>query len=195
MKRLERMDALQQRRLAIGLLIAVIVVVLSSTVLPVAMAHKSYNDEIASLSERLYRVQGIASQDEMMRDRYVQLQRAQAARGYFLQGDSAAVASADLQRLLKEITARNETQLMSTQILPAQQEGSLTRVSLRVRITGPLQGLYQSLYDVEANPVLMFVDNASVRTAAVMRQRLRPNQSSDMFEATFDLSAYVTGVE
>jgi general secretion pathway protein M len=187
-----KMDASQQRRLAIGLLVVAVLLLLSVTILPVATANRTLNSELDALHERLQRLEAIASQDEELRARYAQLRRNQATRGYFLQGDSEAVASADLQRILKDITSAHATQLMSTQILPAVSEDSLTRVSLRVRIRGPMEGLVESLYELESNSVLLFLDNITIRTAVSIRQRLRVTNPNPPFEANFDLTAYMT---
>lgn len=192
MTSIEKMDASQQRQLAVGLLVIAALLLLCVTILPVTLANRALNGEIETLHGRLQRLETIASQDEELRARYSKLRQNQATRGYFLQGDSEAVASADLQRILKNITTAHGTQLMSTQILPAVTEDSLTRVSLRVRIRGPMEGLVESLYELESNLALLFLDNISVRTAVSVRQRLRAANNNLPFEANFDLTAYMT---
>lgn len=192
MTSIEKMDASQQRQLAVGLLVIAALLLLCVTILPVSLANRALNGEIETLHGRLQRLETIASQDEELRARYSKLRQNQATRGYFLQGDSEAVASADLQRILKNITTAHGTQLMSTQILPAVTEDSLTRVSLRVRIRGPMEGLVESLYELESNLALLFLDNISVRTAVSVRQRLRAANNNLPFEANFDLTAYMT---
>jgi general secretion pathway protein M len=189
---MEKLDASRQRQLAVGLLVIAAILLLSVTILPVALANRALSGEVETLHERLQRLETIASQDEELRGRYAKLRQSQATRGYFLQGDSEAVASADLQRILKDITTAHGTQLMSTQILPAMQEDSLTRVSLRVRIRGPMEGLVESLYELESNSALLFLDNVSIRTAVSVRQRLRVANPNLPFEANFDLAAYMT---
>ena len=144
----ENMDASRQRQIAVGLLVIAAILLLCVTILPVTLANRALNGEIETLHGRLQRLETIASQDEELRARYTKLRQNQATRGYFLQGDSEAVASAELQRILKNITTAHGTQLMSTQILPAVTEDSLTRVSLRIRIRGPVEGLVESLYEL-----------------------------------------------
>jgi len=182
----------RSRRLAITVLVAAAVLLLSVTILPVWALNAGYRDRIDTMQERLVRLQRIAEQDEELRGRYADLRRTQSSRGYFLQGDSEAVASADLQRILKTLTAQHDTQLMSTQILPAGKENALTRIALRVRVRGQLPGIVESLYALESNPVLLFIDNLSVRGAASVRQRLRQQaQTGQSFDAEFDLIAFV----
>ncbi len=192
MTSIEKMDASRQRQFAVGLLVIAAILLLCVTILPVTLANRALNGEIETLHGRLQRLETIASQDEELRARYAKLRQNQATRGYFLQGDSEAVASADLQRILKNITTAHGTQLMSTQILPAVKEDSLTRVSLRVRIRGPVEGIVESLYELESNLALLFLDNISVRTAVSVRQRLRVANNNLPFEANFDLTAYMT---
>ncbi len=189
---IEKMDASKQRQLAIGLLVVAAILLLCGTILPVALANRALNGEIETLHGRLQRLETIASQDEELRARYARLRQNQATHGYFLQGDSEAVVSADLQRILKNTTTGHGIQLMSTQILPAVKEDSLTRVSLRVRIRGPMEGLVESLYELESNLPLLFLDNLSIRTAVSVRQRLRATSNNSPFEASFDLTAYMT---
>jgi len=188
----ENMDASRQRQIAVGLLVIAAILLLCVTILPVTLANRALNGEIETLHGRLQRLETIASQDEELRARYTKLRQNQATRGYFLQGDSEAVASAELQRILKNITTAHGTQLMSTQILPAVTEDSLTRVSLRIRIRGPVEGLVESLYELESNLALLFLDNISIRTAVSVRQRLRVANNNLPFEANFDLTAYMT---
>ena len=187
----ENMDASRQRQIAVGLLVIAAILLLCVTILPVTLANRALNGEIETLHGRLQRLETIASQDEELRARYTKLRQNQATRGYFLQGDSEAVASAELQRILKNITTAHGTQLMSTQILPAVTEDSLTRVSLRIRIRGPVEGLVESLYELESNLALLFLDNISIRTAVSVRQRLRVANNNLPFEANFDLTAYM----
>jgi general secretion pathway protein M len=109
--------------------------------------------------------------------------------GNQLRSDTAAVAGAELQRRVKDITGRHSTQIISTQILPASEEEGFVRIALRVRLRGVLPDVLRSIYDIETNEVHMFLDNLSLRNnAANLRQQLlvmRP------MEAEFDLIAYM----
>ena len=186
----ERLSEGQQRQLAVALLASLVIAVIGLTVLPVVLANLRYQSEVERLHAQLVRLQDIAEHDDDLRRQYGELRRAQSSRGYFLKGDSEAVASADLQRIIKSIAAAHGTQLLSTQILPAGNENELTRISLRVRVQGPLTGVVESLYALESNSVLLFLDNLSLRTAE-SRRILKPG-SDHRFEAQFDLVAYMT---
>ena len=189
---IERMSPARQRFLAIALLVIVVTGAMSVTALPLVLANVHYQDDIEQLQERLLRLRQISAQDDELRQQYADLRRAQSSRGYFLKGDSETIASADLQRILKRISASNGTQLVSTQQLPATSENNLTRISLRVRVQGPLTGLVESMYALESNSVLLFLDNLSLRQTATRRLRVPAHNQS--FEASFDLIAYMSEI-
>jgi len=137
----------------------------------------------------LQRYEQIAARDRELLPQYEALRQAQKSAGNQLRSDTAAVAGAELQRRVKDITGRHSAQIISTQILPAAEEEGFVRIALRVRLRGALPDLLRSIYDIETNEVHMFLDNLSLRNnAAGLRQRqmlIRP------MEAEFDLIAYM----
>jgi len=186
---IEKLDARHRRIIALSILGCVILAVLSVTVLPVWLINANYQSELDQLHDRLQRYQAITSQDPELRRRYTELARAQSSRGHFLNSDSDATAAAELQRIIKEISAANGTQLLSTQIMPATNDGGMVRIALRVRMTGPLPGIMESVYSLESNGVFLFLENFSLRQGA--GRRMRSITAIDTFEANFDLVAYM----
>ena len=183
------LDAKQQRQLAIGLLVLAVIVFLGVTAGPVWYANASRQAALDQAQERLQRYEQIAARDTELLPQYEALRQAQKSAGNQLRSDTAAVAGAELQRRVKDITAVHEAQIISTQILPVASEEGFVRIALRVRLRGVLPSLLRSIYDIETNKVHMFLDNLSLRNNAVsLRQRqqlIRP------MEAEFDLIAYM----
>ena len=183
------LDAKQQRQLAIGLLMLAVIVFLGVTAGPVWYANASRQAALDQAQERLQRYEQIATRDTELLPQYEALRQAQKSAGNQLRSDTAAVAGAELQRRVKDITAVHEAQIVSTQILPVASEEGFVRIALRVRLRGVLPSLLRSIYDIETNNVHMFLDNLSLRNNATnLRQRqalIRP------MEAEFDLIAYM----
>jgi len=183
------LDQMQQRQFAIAILAVVMVVVLGVSVGPVWYANASRQAALNDAQERLQRYEQIAIRDRELLPQYEALRQAQKSAGNQLRSDTAAVAGAELQRRVKDITGRHSAQIVSTQILPASEEEGFVRITLRVRLRGVLPDLLRSIYDIETNEVHMFLDNLSLRNnAAGLRQRqmlIRP------MEAEFDLIAYM----
>ena len=183
------LDQQQQQQMAIAILVSVVVVILGVTAGPVWYANASRQATLDDAQERLQRYEQIATRDLELLPQYEALRQVQKSAGNQLRSDTAAVAGAELQRKVKDITARHSAQIVSTQILPASEEEGFVRIALRVRLRGVLPDLLRSIYDIETNEVHMFLDNLLLRNnAAGLRQRqllIRP------MEAEFDLIAYM----
>ena len=183
------LDAKQQRQLAIGLLVLAVIAFLGVTAGPVWYANASRQAALDQAQERLQRYEQIAARDTELLPQYEALRQVQKSAGNQLRSDTAAVAGAELQRRVKDITAVHQAQIVSTQILPVASEEGFVRIALRVRLRGVLPSILRSLYDIETNDVHMFLDNLSLRNnAAGLRQRQLLNRP---MEAEFDLIAYM----
>ena len=159
-------DSRQQRQLAIGILVVAVVAILSVTALPVWLANSSRQATLDDTYERLNRYQQIAARDRELLPQYEALKQSQRSAGNTLRSDTVAVAGAELQRRLKDISGKNQAQIVSTQILPASSEEGFVRIALRVRLRGALPSILQSAYDIETDDVHMFLDNLSIRNGA-----------------------------
>ena len=159
---IDRLDKQQQRHLAIGILALAVLLLLAVTVLPVWVANASRQAAIDDASERLQRYELIAARDSELLPQYESQLHRQRASGKHLRSETVALAGAELQRRVTSISAGNGARVMSTQILPTANEKGFLRVALKVRLTGPLPALLQSLYDLETDDVYMFVDNAAL---------------------------------
>lgn len=179
----------QSRRLAIGILGIIAVMLLTLVIVPVWHVNSEYDSKIESLQTRLQSLQSRADADAALLPRYEQLLRSHAASAHHLKSDTEAVAAAELQGIVKAITAENATQILTTQILPTAEEQSFIRIALKVRARGPFEGIVQSIYDIEANQTFLFLDNLSLRDGA--RRRIRGANEVDQFDVDFDLIAYM----
>ena len=133
-----------------------------------------------------------ASRDELARfhtDDYIDrvIRQSETAEGYLDGGDTPAVAGAELQRLVKTITAANQTQIVSTQILPIGEEQGFVRVALKVRLRGTLPAILKSFYDIETDDIYMFLGNVALRDNRIGRSEPHLRQ----MDAEFDLVAYM----
>ena len=184
---IDKLHNKQQRQLAIGLLAAAIIAVLAITAGPVWMANASRQATLDDAYERLQRYQQISARDQELLPQYEEQLRTQRAAGNHLRSETSAVAGAELQKLLKEITSRSKAQILSTQLLPVTEEQGFLRVALKVRLRGELQPILQSLYDIETDDVYMFVDGLALRDNMVGRT----NSTYRPMDAEFELVAYM----
>lgn len=189
---IDNLDATLQRRLAVGILAAVVVAVLGVTVLPIWSANAARQQTLDDLNERLNRYERIAARDQALLPRYEALRVAQMASGNYLKSGTVAVAGAELQRRITDIAGTNQALILSTQILPAENETGFVRITIQVRLRGPLPAILQSLYDIETDDVFMFLDNLSMHDR--MAGRSTGQNGVRPMEAEFDLIAYMPDV-
>ena len=190
---IKALDEKQQRQMAIVILVAFVGIVLSLTALPLWLANSSRQSNIDQLYDRLQRFRQVAEQDSSLRPEYEQLKRSQLSDGHYLKSDTVAVAGAELQRMIKDITTANRAQVLSTQILPARQEQGFIRIALKVRLRGTLPSILKSFYDIETGEVFLFLDSVSLRDSAGGRRR--PGQIAiQQMDTDFDLIAFMPDI-
>ena len=187
------MDSLsktRQRLLAIAILITAVASLLAVTLLPIWSVNSAYAERLGQQQQLLWRLERLAAQHDSLLARHQALRQSRTGNGQTLVSDSAAMAAAELQRIVKTTAGKNTIQLMSTQILPSVEEKDFTKIALRVRIHGPLGGLIEAIYDLEAKSLFLFLDNMTMYPAS--SRRLRTDVATRQFEASFDLVAYMT---
>ena len=177
----------RQRQLAVGLLMAAVLILLSVTALPIWAAHASRDARLADLAERLQRYERVAAHDDELLPQYETLIARQKSSGHHLRSDTPAVAGAELQRLVKSSTSANDTQIASTQIQPFGDELGFVRVTLKVRLRGTLPAILRSFYAIETDDVHMFLENVVLRDNVAGRAETQLRQ----MDAEFDLVAYM----
>jgi general secretion pathway protein M len=184
---IEKLDRKQQRQLAVGILAGFVVAILLITAGPVWMANASRQATLDEAHERLQRYQQISSRDQELLPQYQALLQKQRSAGNHLRSETSAMAGAELQRIVKTLTAANQAQILSTQVMPVSEEQGFLRVALKVRLRGNLPAILESLYDIETGDVYMFIDNAALRDNRIGRSRAELRS----MEAEFELVAYM----
>ena len=168
---IEKLDRKQRRLLALAILLLALALVFSITVLPVLLANQHYRDTIAGLEGRLQQLQRAAAIGDALQPQYEQLKRWKTSDAQYLKSNSAALAAAELQRLVKRIIVSKNAEVVSTQILTTRQEEGFDRVALKVRIRGELENIVQAFHVLETGEPFVFLDNVSVRASRGRRLR------------------------
>jgi len=168
---IEKLNPGQRRLLALAILVLALGAVFSLTVLPVLLANQHYQDTITTQQSRLQQLQRAAAIGDTLQPEYEQLQRWQTTDAHYLKSNSAALAAAELQRLVKRIVVAKNAEVVSTQILTTRQEEGFDRVALKVRIRGGLENIVQAFHVIETGEPFIFLDNVSVRAGRGRRVR------------------------
>jgi len=185
----ERIGGLDSRQRAIAVLAAFVALILMVTVMPWWLTYSGQQARLDTVIGQLQRLQDRARGDEQLKPRLERLKQAQLSNGHYLKGATEAVAAAELQRIVKTISGRQQAQILSTQILPAVAEESFLRVALKVRMRGPLRATLETLHAVESQETFLFVERLTIETTA--RRGATQKGVSDQFDTEFEVRGYL----
>lgn len=169
---LQNLSKLQQRCLAVGLLIGVIVLILALVVWPWYAQIESAKQEIADLVFRIQRYTRVIESRGEVSEKVAQTKQAINALGYFNEQPTPALASAELQAFIKTTIVNAGGVLESTQDLPPVEEDDLIHISVNVRLSGDNNMLRTVLYQIETAKPLKLIEELDVRPIRGVRNHM-----------------------
>lgn len=178
----------QSRRLAVGILAAVVILAIAAVAIPVWLAHRHYDRALADMTDRFERYRRLAStRPEVVRN--LEAVRAKEARKFFLRPGGAALSAAEVQESVRQIIEANSAKLITMQVPASNDEGRYRRVVVNVQLTANIQALRKILHRIEAGTPLLFVDNLMVRSQVASTFKPGPGAEPEMF-VQFDVYGY-----
>jgi len=186
---IHQLDNKQQRMVAIALFFIVLVLGVGAIAMPIWSVNAAYRHDIEQMQDRLQELRRIAASGSELRPRYEQVLAAQLNAGHYLKSSTEAVAAAELQRMLKDLASTSGTQMLSTQILPADAADQYVRVGLRARLRGTLPGIVATIHAIETHQIFLFLDNVSLRDSSDPRRALQG--TTVQFELDLDLITFM----
>ncbi|MDO8845396.1 MAG: type II secretion system protein GspM [Methylicorpusculum sp.] len=181
-----------QRWLAVGLLIAVILMVIGFLIVPLVNEALDLRDEKNELLFRLERYQRVIAKKEAVLANIDKIKQADSTQNYFSSQGTEALASADLQQFIKTAIANGGGQLTSTQVLPSKIEGEFTRIAVKVRMSGDIETLRSVLFQIESSIPLFVIDDLDIRPERGIRNRItRKIEPSNKLNISFQASSFM----
>lgn len=176
---------LMQRVMALFILAALLILVFAYLVYPVYASYANKYDETKVLTDRLARYRNLIDSETVIDDRLAQLEQDDARGALFLEGEKAAIASANMQDIINSAVRDSGGQLVSTQEYQVESSIGAPAVGLRVQMMGETNHLVALLHTLEASAQpLIFVDAINVNSSAVeprnygSSRRIRPRRSA-----------------
>jgi len=181
-----------QRWLAVGLLLAVVAVLVFAIIVPVLSAGIAYNDEKNDLMFRLHRQQTIAGREASVAENLKAIKQAFTAQGYFSTSNTEALASAELQNIVKTAVSEAGGQLTSTQGLPGKLSDGFFRVAVKVRMTSTMEGLVNVLLRIESEIPVLVVDQLDINPVRGTRNRKTNKvEASEQLNVSFQVVSFM----
>jgi len=180
----------RERGIAVALLAVALGLIYLVVVGPLIDLGREYSDSVEDLEFRLARYRKVAAEKGYWTRRMQEIKQNSSVSEHYISKDTAALASADLQTLIKDTVNASGGELISTQVTPEQQEDQLTRISVRVRMNGSTRVLRDVLHAIETAKPLLWVDNVNLRP---IRMPLRPGQKgvADRLSIDFEVIGYM----
>jgi len=178
------------RILALALLFGVVLLIMAFGVLPFAQKVRTTNDALEFSREMIARLSQ-SSGDRGSYDAQIDVLLARINQsGLYVRAETEPLAAAAVQEHLKRAVGLYGGELRSVQSLPSLPEEDLTRVGLRVVMTGALSSIIQVLYELENGEPYLFVDNLQIQSIKRRRQR-KQERTVDTLSVRIDVYGYL----
>jgi len=175
-----KLSPARQRLLAIALLVAAVVLVVSALLVPLLLLHKHYDDTIAGLSDRLERYARVAAQAPEYR-KALDAMRERDGRRFFLKNAAPNLAGAELQELVRAAIESNGGRITTSQNQGPKDEGRFRQITVTVQFFASTPALQKVLYALESQPPYLLVENMTLRPLNAFRGfRPAPGQEPEI---------------
>lgn len=182
----------RSRLLALLILLVLAVGVAAVTLLPLRAAFVRLDESIADLEFRLQKYEAMALLELPLKMQLASLTSRQESAEGLLQGESQAIAGANLQALFKQIVLNAGGRLESTQVLPGSAAGVMDWIGIRAQFSGNIETLQRVLYGIEFSQPILFVDMIEIRTKRIRRGRRNspPQEQTQILSVSLEVSGY-----
>ena len=183
---------LQQRWIAVGLLITVVLVIILVIIVPVVSKEMELHEAKNNLVFRLQQYERILAKKDTVITSMANIKQQHEKQGYFNSQQTDALASAEMQEFIKKAIVEAGGQLSSTQALPVSNKDKFSRITVRVRMTGNSEVLRAVLYKIETSTPLIIIDQLDIRPMRGRRNRTtRQIESSNELNVNFQAVSFM----
>lgn len=172
----ETLTPLQQRWIAVGLLVFVSLLLGLLIIVPVASKGLALHEIRNNLLFKLEQYERVLAKKDDVIASMNKIKQESTEQGYFNGRETEALASAEMQEFIKTTIASAGGQLNSTQPIasadsPTNSTAKFNRIIVRISMTGNSQVLRTVLYKIETAKPLMIIDQIDIRPVRGRRNR------------------------
>lgn len=177
------------RALALALLVGLLAAVYAGIIGPIVAGLADQRDEIARLQGILARYERVVRQRPEREAELAELKRRAAEQDGLLAGANETLMAASIQNRIKSLVEAVHGELKSVQILPAQDDEHLRRITVRGQMSLSVDAAQRVFHDLEGGEPLLFLDNIDIRSRDETRRR-RERQEDGALDIHFDVYGY-----
>ncbi len=160
-----------QRGLAVGLLAALLLIVIAAVFVPAVNQWMVLHEEKNQLAVKLRQYERILAGKDAVLKSIDSVTEAIQEQNYFNSQNTEALASAEVQEVIKKAIVDAGGQLSSTQALPVKSKDKFSLLTVSVRMTGNSEVLRSVLYRLETSTPLIIIDQLDIRPMRGVRNR------------------------
>ncbi len=180
----------RSRTLALGILVIVVLLVFLVIVNPYISALQSSEDYVSEQSFQLNRNSKILSKREFYIEELDRLENAYSANDVYLRSTKSALATAEMQQLVKQLASKSDTELISTQSIEEDEE--LNAVGLSIRMKADIFSLQKFIYDLEAGSPNLFIREILInRGGRAIFRHSNTESTNQSLDATMRIIGYI----
>ncbi len=146
-------------------------------------------ETFAENQEQLLKLRAQITQEGKLRKENTDLAALGQDVSLLLEGEKTGIAGANLQKLLNGLVTEHGGTASSFQILPAKEDGNLTRIPMSLSISVGIDGLRDILHSLETSTPLIFIDDIIIRSAQDDFRAPDPNYLGPL-EVTLQVSGF-----
>ncbi len=161
-----------QRWLAVGLLLAVLLLVGLLVILPIVNKAMELSEEKNNLVFKLQQYERIMARKEAVTESVNAIKEQYQEHALLNSQGTAALASAEVQESIKQAIVEAGGQLSSTQALPVVDKNDFSRITVSVRMTGSSEVLRAVLYKIETSTPLIVINQIDIRPMRGVRNKI-----------------------
>lgn len=177
-----------RRVLAAALLALVVIIALALIAVPVVLLHRHYDEHIARMTRQLQTQSAFNALGPRVAQALDALKTRDASR-LFLKGNTAALASAELQDQVKTIVEASGGRFISSTGVAHKDDGQYRTVAATFQINLGNANLRRLLHALETQEPYLFVDNLTIRSLTPPGFRAPPGYSEPEVYVQMDVSA------
>jgi len=181
----------RERGLAlVAVIIFVGIILYDRVVTPLIERRTWVRDQLVLQPERFNR-----SMRYLGREKDIQTQLEEARRRVkvmerlLLAGDTPSVIASALQKVVRDIAAKEGIQIATTRVLDSTEAGPFLRIPIQVDVVGKIGQIANLIKFLDSNPKYLIVDEVNIRSASNRRGR-RKSQATEELRASLVISGF-----
>ena len=183
------LNTVRRRILALGILFIVLLLLAVVLVEPYFIAYKASVEHVESIAFQVKQSKKAIQKQQFYSDEIDRLGRAHSEEDIYLRSDRVALASAEIQQILKNVAKKSGSELISSQPVYGEQ-AEQSRVGVQLRARANIFGLRKLLHGLETGTPKLFINEISINRGS--RAVFRFNDAESTSE-TLDIQMQVFG--